>query len=183
MMHYELPHSNILHVPRSGGLFALYAMAKTNQPEEKSGIPNNGKPTICFVRHPLEWYPSFWAFHQQPEKDLMPAYFPVGFYEELMELYDDDFDTFIQNVIDSGNGFLGRLFAEFTEYADVVGKNETIKDDLINFMSGKEVVNEEKIRTMGYVNKSNNTPMVREDLIESLCEAESNLINQYYESN
>ncbi len=176
MVYYELTTCNIIHIPKTGGRFNLFACVKATEHrgyvvDEKPGLPDNGKPTLVMVREPENWYPSFWAY----DKSLMRDHnFPTVFLDEIMALYDEDFDVFTQNVIDNGNGFLKRFFGQYLPYATTIGHTENIKDDLVNFLRASgEDFNEQVIRDMGYVNKGYGVPMVKEELIQPLRDKEA----------
>ena len=80
-----LPNSAFLHIPRTGGTWVREVLAGANlikdeivsqTPEESTegsvrswhNVPSSNadflarEHVFCFVRHPLTWYQSYWAY-------------------------------------------------------------------------------------------------------------------------
>lgn len=78
---------------------------------------------FAFVRHPLSWYRSFWAFQELrkwrpiPEVSLHPS-------RRLPYL------EFLAWVSLNRKGFLGRLYEKYTDGIEFVGRSEHLRCDL-----------------------------------------------------
>jgi hypothetical protein len=69
--------------------------------------------TFCFVRHPLEWYRSFWA-----HRELVGW---GGDFAIARDCMSRDFNTFAITCAELHPGFLSDLYARFTHLAAFVG--------------------------------------------------------------
>jgi hypothetical protein len=137
------------HIPKTGGVWVRetmrlmgYELTLVHSDSEKrllgltvkhahpSSVYENqkeGKFTFAFVRHPLSWYRSFWAFRSWKNNEgiQMPA----------EGVWDDDFCQFVNNVLDVYPGgfltyFYGLYVGEDGKLLDFVGKQECLAVDL-----------------------------------------------------
>jgi len=93
--------------------------------------------TVAFVRHPLDWYASFWHAKTDPEPtwgiaDRSGLWHPTWPLEERCA--DETFAGFVAKATDPG-GFLTELFRLYTgrgtpDEIDHIGRAETMLDDL-----------------------------------------------------
>jgi hypothetical protein len=83
---------------------------------------------IAFVRHPLTWYQSFWAYRQR-----------VGWRHDAVfdrRCQDSDFNSFIDRVYhEYPCGFLRDVYDYYCNLATIVGHQESIDRDIRNFLS------------------------------------------------
>lgn len=115
---------------------------------------------FCFVRHPLSWYESYWAFMSQRGWNAWGVnrrgrvrWHPNA---ALDGLGDADFNRFVRNVAEREPGFVGRMYASYaTDAIDFVGRQERLAEDLIEVLArlGAQA-DETRIRERGPVNAS-----------------------------
>lgn len=83
---------------------------------------------FAFVRHPVEWWRSYWRHHQVRG----------GFKNERLELVRltraETFDEYVDNVLTRLPGFASRMFARYVgepgDEVDFIGRHERMKEDL-----------------------------------------------------
>ena len=116
---------------------------------------------FCFVRHPLDWYRSWWQYmskHGWPvfskkrlngRRDWHPT-------AKLEDIQDVDFQRFMHKVVDCQPGFVSRMFDSFaTPEIHFVGRQERLVDDLIHVLRLlNERFDEDRIRSFPLVNVS-----------------------------
>lgn len=122
-----------LHIPKTGGtwlrkyfeeagmVISQTELAHTNgsQIEDQS----QHEVVFCFVRHPLTWLRSYWQCKQ---------YIPDRRGGDIDTIVDQPFWKFIDCFISLMPGFISSFFAGYTEYSHFVGKQETLREDLVN---------------------------------------------------
>ncbi len=102
---------------------------EVNQEQKKD------KFSFAFVREPLAWYKSFWAFRKTVyDTNEFNRAFPLDF------AWDVDFEKFINNVINMYPlGFVSILYKCYLgqngDELDFVGKQENLKEDLIKALT------------------------------------------------
>jgi hypothetical protein len=120
------PNTDYGRCRSSGALNNLGLYREHATPDGTLAEDKEGRLSICFVRNPITWYRSLWAFRIQT-KSYDPKFPP-----DL--LMDDDLEIFINNVIDEfPNGFVTELYqcyvGENADGVDFIGKQEYLKDD------------------------------------------------------
>jgi hypothetical protein len=160
-----LPNSVFLHVPKAGGTWVRAALKKTGLiqdeliskysdestegkmrswhcvPRDKSIFKD--KYVFCFVRHPLTWYQSHWAY-----KVRNGNWNSGNKLDALCESHS--FNDFIVNVArEFPNGYLHWLYKFYAQHASFVGKMENLESDLISalFMAGEDFKADDIINT------------------------------------
>lgn len=112
---------------------------------------------FCFVRHPLDWYGSWWRYMYERagadwsgESDLC-AWHPCA---PLRDLGDRRYAGFIDNVIDREPGFVTGLFGRYLSADTVfVGRQERLVDDLGGFARRTGLdIDDRRLRRPGRVN-------------------------------
>lgn len=139
-MAIRLPKSIFLHVPKCGGTWvrkALHACGLVQEElvkhvtlAEAQAIPSgawNGLPGFAFVRHPIAWYRSYWAFKVEVGWDARNGL------DNFIRA--DDFETFVRNCIREKPGLAGTIFDMFTKGASYVGRMEVLRESLIHILS------------------------------------------------
>lgn len=195
-MALQLPNSVFFHVPKTGGTWVRYAVARsgieTNEViksmkhgkiepiyafhAKPSQVACHGRFRFAFVRHPFSYYQSYWAYRQ------------------ILSKWNDfdrthmhrDFSMFVRSVT---NAFpLGWVSSIYRKYVgevdhplvDFVGKKESLIDDLITALrlAGEEF-DEEAIRTAPKQNQASALDtwkplcLLTPDLIDLLTEHEA----------
>jgi len=161
-----LRNSAILHIPKTAGKYVRTVLDLNEVPYRQTSrntqcvgmgrvlnglrsshcIPYSAKEyqarknRLVFVRHPLTWYLSYWAFRVRfKDTDKHWMYWRKD--SEFDQLCgDDDFNRFIDNVLERWPGFLTAFFRYYTSEASDVGEMENIDRDLLAFLHKHEDV-------------------------------------------
>lgn len=89
-------------------------------------VNTRGYFTFAFVRNPISYYKSYWSYKMR-----------TGWENQFDNAYRaDDFPTFVSNVLEGMPGWVSKLYTKFLgpngDWVDFVGKQETLRDDLIS---------------------------------------------------
>ena len=151
-MAVQLSNSVFYHVPKTGGTWVRSALDRAKISRHEIGsyhrIPFEAKEmySFCFVRHPCDWYKSFFCFRSL--SGWKPGHEKIDDYETK------DFSEFIVNCT-STPGWLTERFSPYVDGVDFVGKQENLCEDLIIALNAAgELFDEEDIRTMTPVNQA-----------------------------
>ncbi len=144
-----LPHSIFFHIPKTGGTWVREAIKRAGIPTLEIGDWHyelydlhqwcaqislspavvQQKFTFAFVRNPLDWYPSYWAFRQTHG-------WPKG---ELTPCRSNNFEQFMWNVIWRFPGYLSNLYTRYLGplpgVLNFVGRREILGEDLITALT------------------------------------------------
>ena len=179
-----LPKSVFFHVPKCGGDFIRTVIKESGVPHHEVGRKHSRladlpdatyvrmKFVFCFVRHPLEWYRSFWAHRQ---KKGWPADMPQD------GCRSDNFNEFVERRCEHHPGFLGELYAAYTGWpiaVDFVGRHENLRNDLEKAVRlAHERIASQLVRSRpatnraaslpGFARRSRYSPSTRKLLLES----------------
>ena len=140
----------LYHIPKTGGTWVKRAMRAAGLDwgythtavgpspfglKRSHGTPDNtpdgakmGRFAIAFVRRPVAWYRSYWAFRSRKGARRDEGFPADG-------LWSDDFDTFVNNLLDAyPDGFVSTLYRLYVgahaQKVDYVGRTEHLGDDL-----------------------------------------------------
>ena len=143
------------HIPKTGGTWVKVALANAGVPYRatrniKAPHPFNlkkahatpdivvprevaGKFAISFVRKPLDWYSSYWSFRSR-KGARRDEKFPAD------GLWSDDFDQFVNNLLDAfPGGFVTTLYQFYlgrdADKVDFIGRQEHLADDLVQALT------------------------------------------------
>ena len=115
--------------------------------------------TFCFVRHPLQWYESWWRYmigrsgsDWSAESDLL-GWHPCA---AIKNCGDESYQKFIRNVIQHRPGFVSELFAQYAQPGiSFIGKQESLTDDLIRVLRQLNLsFDEQRVREYAPLNVS-----------------------------
>lgn len=163
------------HIPKTGGTWVKVALEEagvTYRPTHTCGGPHpfnlkwahaspdtvrpgsgDGLFSFCFVRRPVAWYRSYWAFRSR-KGARRDENFPAD------GLWSDNFDEFVNNLLDAyPDGFVSKLYQYFTgingDKVDYIGKQESLVNDLVLAlrMAGEEF-DEQALRACRRTNRS-----------------------------
>lgn len=168
-----LPQSVFFHIPKTGGTWVRAAIAKAGIPVNeicnvrdwsKAGpllrhhvfhakpheVAAQGRFGFAFVRHPLSWYRSLWAFHTHHGKDSGVVPGP--------RLQDNpSFHEFIGRILREGHPLQTVQLRDYTggngKMLEAVGRQESLTDDLVRILrEAGETFDEAAIRALPPVN-------------------------------
>ena len=143
-----LPNSVFLHIPKTGGTWVRQALedadlsiatilsrdrgeSYNNTIDSWHNVPTwdiryQERPNrFCFVRHPADWYRSYWAFRM---------------WRKNWNIVENDFDflcsagtfeEFIEKVLHNYSGYLTQMYAYFTDHCTFIGKSENLPSNLL----------------------------------------------------
>jgi hypothetical protein len=153
-----------IHIPKTGGTWVSEAMERAGVKAEKFGngphpeLPSldlEGRFAFAFVREPLSWYRSVWAFHRRFSQSDWP---------ELGEWIDLDFPAFIDRMAENSPGYLSSHYTGFVGPANdeisFIGRYEHLADDLVTalHMAGQDF-DEQTLRSVPARNFENEESM------------------------
>lgn len=186
-----LKHCRVLATPKTGSTWVERACLRAVKGAKKHGGDaeyherligeRSDLPAIAFVRHPLQWYPSYWnhrvrhGWTESHNIDRLCA--------------SDSFSEFMDKAVRKLPGWLGQYLETWIGTQDApaafIGRHENLQADL---MTGLRVFDEEVDETKLLAVPATNTsdystyPAVWTDsLKESVYESEQALIQRFYE--
>lgn len=191
------PRTRILHVPKCGGTWVWRALEAAGVELEVLGEPPTPNPktnhldlsrteayadrfTIAFVRHPLDWWRSLWAYRMRTEWDPRRTVDAVA--------GSDDFNTFVENVVERLPGYLEAEFARYigppSRPIEFIGRFESLSGDLIRALrEAGEEFDEAVLRSHPPDNVNDYERFVadyRPDVAARLAESERAVIERFY---
>jgi len=145
-MAVRLPNSIFIHLMKTGGWTVISALdhaklhrgtiGRDHDPACLLPLPTHPRPFVfVFVRHPLTWYRSYWAYRMQAAWQVHPEQ-PITGWQTFGSVLDhecrsDDFETWVRNVLAYvPEGFLSRIYRIYTDGVDFVGRVESLEKDL-----------------------------------------------------
>lgn len=146
-----LQNCRLIHTPKTGGSWArvaikkagiVFAETETRHVDLKQ-CPGRGLFTIAFVRHPWNWWKSYWVFKRTHGWD---------FNNRLDVLcMDNDFERFLLKVLDNSPGHCSAVYRSFVgaigHEISFIGAFENLANDLVKGLtSAGERFNEELLR-------------------------------------
>jgi len=192
-----LSNSVFLHIPKTGGTWVTSVMREAGLIKKKliyedpymssEGVapsnhtilkPEDSQPVVfSFVRHPLTWYRSYWAW-----KSRMFGWNPYNALDK--KCGHPDFIQFIHRVITSyPEGYLGEMYPFFTNHCTHIGRYENLQADFLKFL---EIAHEpfdrsllDKIPPLLTSTEHSSTVKYPVSLAVQLMEAESNICETY----
>lgn len=148
-MALRLKNSVFIHVPKTGGTWITQQLQNAGlvegetgrahaTPAELADAPSwrDGRRRLffCFVRHPLTWYQSYWAYRMKngwhkPSPNEVDA--PIRTVQLDAECRSDDFETFVRTCIERyPQGWVSHLYRHYTAGCVYVGRFERLREDL-----------------------------------------------------
>ena len=196
--------SVFLHVPKCAGMLIRHAFHACKIPHEELGDQHSHFPELfkhrpppffkqrkvfAFIRHPLPWYQSRWAFRMKHGWQLRH---PLDY-----NCASNDFRVFVHNCLNykpdgwftwECRSYIDGAAAALGRPIDFVGRSERAIDDLECFLElAGEKFNPKVLRNLARVNDSDldGRPSgffatYTEDLLRRVVVAEAEVINRYY---
>ncbi len=196
------------HIPKTGGLWVEKAMqaagllcepcqevgghpwALTGRHATPDGVAEADRFSFAFVRHPLTWYRSFWAYRMMlrnfsPNRD--GARFPPD------ACWTEPFERFVQLCLEMyPEGWVGSLYRCYLgpdgNQLDYVGRQEHLADDLVEALRlAGETFDEAQLRATPRRNRSASMPRfagqlgLSEETTQRVLECERWVIERYYD--
>lgn len=184
--------SEFLHIPKTGGTW-VYRILEENNLVKQKGIGGHVHATydmvafargrrwplrglnrrrgkagqsayrFCFVRHPLQWYESWWKFMCGIGwDDWGDPDDPNGWHPNiaLNGLGSDDFNQFVGNVVQARPGYVSELYFSYAKPGiSFVGKTENLAKDFLDVMAIRGLpIDEASVRAKGPVHSSKPPP-------------------------
>jgi hypothetical protein len=209
----KTPKVVLYHIPKCGGIYAKEALRRgLYHPEMDYGrcrhagvtnpfglyrehsVPDNtyyedkqGRLSICFVRHPITWYRSYWCFRVKTES--YDPKFPIDHREH------DNYEDFVDSVLNEHpDGFVSKLYQQYTgkdlSKIDFIGKQERLTEDLVYALKlAGQKFDEKRLRRTKWVNCAARSPIYRsqavisEDTKNRILETEEWVMNTFYHGN
>lgn len=117
---------------------------------------------FCFVRHPHDWYESYWRYMKGRKWQIDEA--PNGFLDStwkpntiLQDYGGDGFRQFMEGVLANHPGYLSQMYGWYSPPGEIdfVGRTESLVDDLLEALETAGIdVDEEAVRNTEKVNTS-----------------------------
>ena len=167
------------HTPKTAGEWvrdALYNSTKVIASIGNHPFPRNVKHklfSLCFVRHPLTWYQSFWAYKMRAGwVDGNPG---------IESFRDDDFNTFVNNVVTGTSGFLSRTMdRRIGHRMSFIGKYENLVGDLIKALElAEQPFDEKKLIETPPDNVSYELPEYKREIAEKVIKTEDVMLKRF----
>lgn len=130
---------------------------------------------FTFLRHPVNWYRSYWA-HRMRSEWIIPQY------PEEREAWDcmrngkrgwNDgrlFDVWVEEICERHPGFLSRIYRTYTKRMHFIGRTENLLGDL---NSALQLAGEDfQVDSIAQKNLSGNLPVLHPDTKNMILESE-----------
>jgi hypothetical protein len=142
-----LPKSIYVHLMKTGGWSVRHAISRMKLHMGEIGrghdpaslLPlaaRNNRFTFVFIRNPLMWYRSYWAYRMQVNWIIVHQKQPITGWQTFGSVLDFEcrayqFEIWLRNVLEFvPEGFLSRIYRIYTEGVDYVGRVESLTQDL-----------------------------------------------------
>lgn len=175
-------------------------------PDDVSEKNKRGLFSFCFVRHPIEWYKSFWNYQVDRSYRKYRNGFKIGFinnvYDKksrkldlrfplnnLFKCWSDNFEEFVNKSLEMfSNGFVTELYQYYVgkdlRGVDFIGKTENLREDLIQaLMLAGEKFDKNIVRTYKKHNTSSNKRnelKISKELERKILKTEHWIIDNFY---
>jgi hypothetical protein len=179
-----------IHVPKTGGTWAVEAMKRAGVPLRPIDAPERQGGhflasevsanlfTFGFVRNPLTWYVSYWL-HRHTFEDWDPT-------DPLEPYVHEPFENFIEAVIANKAGFLSEVYANFLGRPDspvsFIGRYESLAADLVTALRlAEQPFDERALNAVPPLNVTGkHKPTYSPPLRRALLKAESEALERFY---
>jgi len=185
-LHLNNSNAIIFHIPKTGGTWvhrvleackikfkAFHDFSPHNTPDQEPTLEN--KYLIAFVRHPISYYKSYWAFRMET------GWTPGWWLDDNCKA--DTFEQFILNVLNKKFAYVTEEYKRYwciPQKLNFIGKTENLREDLIcvlRFLNEK--FDEEIIRTYPKQNITKLKPKCSKELLERIADLESEVIKYF----
>jgi hypothetical protein len=200
-MALRLPNSIFIHMMKTGGSsirdalrqmdVKLTEIGRAHDPACILRFPGGQRPfTFVFVRHPLNWYRSYWAYRMMNHRWGVHPRQPITGWQTFGSVLDhecraNNFVKWMHNVLAyMPEGFLSRIYRIYTEGVDFVGKVESLQEDFYHALqlAGEKIPvqsTQALPRNNGTLPKFLAAATFPRDLAEQVMAAESYVVNRW----
>jgi len=207
-----LSKSLFIHISRTGGTWTWDVLrrlglsvrplpnAHTSLEDLRSSNFHNRKFRFAFVRHPLEWYRSFYRFCLTKTKPPTAAPWRERFTRERLAEPNAgvSFEQFIEYVVDRCPGRLTKLYEDQTGLPDneieFIGHYETLREDLwvalrmagepVGAEAYEKIMSDPPINASGTHAREGSQEPVTSDytskMAQVVCDSERGAIERFY---
>lgn len=126
-------HTCLLHIPKTGGIWARQACAAAGLEWSRYGDQHTERPippsrvVLAVVREPTAWLRSYWCYGQSTDWRYWVDAPAFAFHL----CRHGDFSQFVETYLGRfKGGGVGRMFDRYLEHADIVLHAETLSRDL-----------------------------------------------------
>ena len=196
-----------LHIPKNGGTYISKILGEnfewrsigvkhTNAILESSIINaiNAGYFTFAFVRHPIEWYRSYWSFQMgvNPKQwtlwESEAKWHPTRIIDQSCG--SNNFNIFVENILDKYPNFLYEMYKSYiysidNKKIDYIGKYENLYHDLLDIFSINNISNLNIDKNSINISHTywKNLAKYSEKLFYKVIDYNKNIINEFNYSN
>lgn len=198
------------HIPKTGGIWVKYAMRRGGikygrarnrrrlgqawKLKREHAIPEVIRPedkenrlSFCFIRHPVDWYKSFWAYRKKT--GLLDLEFPAD------KCWDEKFESFVLNVLEGyPDGFVTQLYQYYIgrdiDKIDYVGRQENLENDLVEVLYlAREIFDEKELRASKRLNIASTRKEIKDllvltkETIQKILQVENWVMDNFYREN
>lgn len=134
-----LKNGVFIHIAKTGGSWvaellrqqglvtAATGRSHVNLQQTISEVPSaTGLPAFTFVRHPVTWWKSYWAYRMKTGWDVNHPVDKVS--------QSDVFEDFIRKMLELQPGYLSRRYREMTEGITYIGRFEALRESLMEIL-------------------------------------------------
>ena len=184
-----LPRSIYFHIPKTAGNWVVKAIGNAGIVARKIGdpklmahdlpwqFPDDGRTRFAFVRHPVNWYASFWGYRMGEgwRKDTLLD----------IKCKSMNFNDFMEKVFKYCPSHVSQMYELWFGSPKhptirVYGKQENLVDDLVKILKNcGEIFNEDLLRETPPENVSEEKPEISDELKKRIIASEKRAIERF----
>ena len=139
--------------------------------------PKDFRRSFCFVRNPVEWYASFWAYR------MIEGWRKDSILDTRCKA--TNFEKFMNNVFEHCSSYVTQLYELFVgtekhQTIDDIGRQENLMNDLVRILKQNgELFNEKKLRATPPENVGVEKPEYPMSLRKRVAENEKRMMDRF----
>lgn len=164
-----------VHIPKTGGKWVRKALTEAGHTFNRDlsdghspapAINNPNWISFCFIRHPATWLASWWAYCERTgwaNEDRLPESFDrTRVFDNMIWTtasidHTHGFERWVCDLEGHYPGFVYKFFKPYMDSVHHVGRQETLREDLMRFVG--------KVPNVVPVNVGGNVPGVSDELL------------------